>query len=343
MAALEGPPSLRWLLNPASTIDASSRHPFQAESLAHPGLETRVEEDVPKRMSSWDISDFSTDSRQPLQPRDDNSSFNEIPTASNGLIYPQSVSQSNKRRFDEIDDPDCRLSSISSGLADQPKPKFYRNNTAMRAPPKPKLQQCHYISVYGTPLQPKGRDIYGKDGSLQCPYTGCPRTFEIFTQYDEMKTHFAQHANHKAETEIRSRHSYHIELENVNGSCFSFAPKKYTADQGDTLSKPVPKKQPSPRHKANPDAQSVHAKRRRPSSVTQETAKPSQRGVARTIYDVTHPSRTPLPKVKTSSSLTPETHRSGRTIYDVQHPTARRSQRLAGKKDGDAQCMSKVR
>ncbi|PBK82617.1 hypothetical protein ARMGADRAFT_731168 [Armillaria gallica] len=158
-----------------------------------------------------------------------------------------------------------------------------------------------------------------------------------------MKAHFAQHANQKAETEIRSRHSYHIELENVNGSCFSFAPKKYIADQGDALPKPVPKKQPSPRHKTSHDAQPVHTKRRRPSSVVQETAEPSQSGLARTIYDVTHPSRAPLPKVKTGSSLTPETHRPGRTIYDVQHPTARRSQRLAGKKDGDAQYRSKIR
>ncbi|SJL17860.1 uncharacterized protein ARMOST_21424 [Armillaria ostoyae] len=185
------------------------------------------------------------------------------------------------------------LSGITSELPDQPNPKFYRN---MRAPPKPKLQQCHYISVYGTPLQPKGRNIYGKDGSLQCPYTGCPRTFEIFTQYDEKKAHFAQHANQKAETEIRSRHSYHIKLGNVNGSCFSFAPKKYTADQDDVLSKPIAKKQPSYRHNASLDAQSVHIKRRGPSSVAQETAKPSQRGVARTIYDVTHPSRAAVPK-----------------------------------------------
>ncbi|PBK60583.1 hypothetical protein ARMSODRAFT_1009270 [Armillaria solidipes] len=343
MAALEGPPSLRWLLNPASTTDASPRHLFQAESPACLGLETRVEDDVPKRRPSIDFSGLSTDSRQPLRPRDDNSGFNEIQPASNGFIYPQPVPHSNKRRFHEIDDRDCQWSDISAELPDQPRPKFYRNKTAMRAPPKPMLQQCHYISVYGTPLQPKGRDIYGKDGSLQCPYTGCPRTFEIFTQYDEMKAHFAQHANQRAETEIRSRHSYHIELESVNGSCFSFAPKKYTADQGDTLPKPVAKKQPSSRHKTSPDAHTVRTKRRVPSSVAQETAKPSQRGVARTIYDVTHPSRAPLPKAKTSSSLTPETHRPGRTIYDVQHPTARRSQRLAGKKDGDAQCKSKVR
>ncbi|SJL17843.1 uncharacterized protein ARMOST_21407 [Armillaria ostoyae] len=342
MTPLEGPPSLRWLLNPASATDASPRHPLQPESPARPRIESRVEDNVPKRMTSRDISGLSTDSRQPLRPRDDNSGFNEIRTASDGLIYPQPVPHSNKRHFDEIDDRDCRLSSVSSGLADQPKPKFYRNKTAMRAPPKPKLQQCHYISVYGTPLQPKGRDIYGKDGSLQCPYTGCPRTFEIFTQYDEMKAHFAQHANQRAETEIRSRHSYHIELENVNGSCFSFAPKKYIADQGDGLPKQA-KKEPPWRHKTKPDARPVHTKRRGPSSVAQETAKPSQRGVARTIYDVTHPSRAPLPKVKTGSSLTPETHRPGRTIYDVQHPTARRSQRLAGKKDGDAQYRSKLR
>ncbi|KAK0209705.1 hypothetical protein IW262DRAFT_506619 [Armillaria fumosa] len=351
MAALEGPASLRWLLNPASKGGPSPRRsPFHAESPARPGIETHVEDDAPKRICSSDFSGPISASRQALRPRDDNSSFNATPgppSSTGHIIYPQSVSQSNKRRLDDIDDDrDCRV-RVSSGMAsDQPKPKFYKNKTAMRVPRaahKPKREQWHFISVSGTPLQPKeSEDTYdSKEGFLQCPYTSCPRSFDIYTQYDEMKAHYAQHANREAELEIRSRH---IGLENVNGSCFSFIPRKYTPVQSEGIPRSPPMKLRSPRHKPKPAAQPAHTKPRRPSSASQKPAKPSQRGVARTIYDVTHPSRAPPPpKVKTKSSLAPEAHKRGRTIYDVQHPTARRSERLARKKDGDVQCKSKVR
>ncbi|KAK0191808.1 hypothetical protein F5146DRAFT_1001575 [Armillaria mellea] len=265
-----------------------------------------------KRISSNDVSGLF---RQPLRTHDYNPGLNETPTASD---YLQSVSQreSNKRRFDAIDD---RFS------AEQPKPMFYRNQTAIAGP--------SFSSV--TAFQSMGRDIYSKDGALQCPYTGRPRTFEIFTQYDEMKAHYAHHANQRAESEIRRGHSYPIELENVNGSGFSFAPKRYTPEQGDW----PPLKPVSPRHKTNPSAKSRSAHNRRTSSEPHNLPFPIAKPVARTIYDVPHPSRAPLPKAAKTSS--PERHGPGRTIYDVQHPTARRSQRLAGKGSGGGGAQSK--
>ncbi len=77
---------------------------------------------------------------------------------------------------------DCGLSGISRELPDQPKPKFNNNKNAMCAPGKSysssfvscsrsilartKLQQCHYISAYGTPLQSKGGDFDSKDSMV---------------------------------------------------------------------------------------------------------------------------------------------------------------------------------
>ncbi|KAK0465745.1 hypothetical protein IW261DRAFT_1613316 [Armillaria novae-zelandiae] len=365
MAALEGPASLQWLLNPTSDLGGASpspRHAFQfhAEPPARPG----TEDDAPKRTAPSHRSNPIAHSRHALQPRDANSTSNILPPAP---IYPQSVSQSNKRRFHEIDDRDCR---VNSGVTDQPlKPKFYKNETGMRAPrelslpsalgvydkcsyaqetiPKPKRQQWDFISVYDPLPRPNEgpRDFYSsKDGgSLQCPYTFCPRSFSIFTQYDEMKSHYAEHANRNAEWEVWSRR--HMELENVNGSCFSLAPKKYyTASQSEALLKPLHKNPPS----AKPGAHRhpAHTNRQRPRT-PQLPTKPSKRGGARTIYDVTHPSRAPPPppppKHNSSLQVPAERHRGGRTIYDVQYPGARRSERLAGKKIGDAQGTSKGR
>ncbi|KAK0205761.1 hypothetical protein DFS33DRAFT_530015 [Desarmillaria ectypa] len=323
MTILEGPPSLRWLLNPISTARASSPPSFQTEPHARPEIKAQARDDVPKWKSSWDFSDLSTDSRRPLQPRDDNPSPHRAQASSIDACDSHTVPHNSKRRFGEIDDHDCRVSGVSPGFAAHPKPAFYKNKTAMRAPPKAKLPQHYYDAVSDTPLQPKLANVYGNEGSIQCPYTGCSCTFDIFTQYDEMKTHYMEHANRKAEEDIQRDISY-MELEKVNGSYFSFAPKICTNGKGDALD-PVANKQPSSRHTANPVSQSVHTKRRSPSSFAQKTVKhgkASQCPTSRTIYDVSHPSKAPRPS---GSSLTPQTHRHGRTIYDVQHPTAKRS------------------
>ncbi|KAK0440870.1 uncharacterized protein EV420DRAFT_1129024 [Desarmillaria tabescens] len=190
MAMLEGPPSLRWLLNPVSTTGASLAPSFQTESRVSSEIEILVRDDTSEWMFSRDSSALRIGARHPLPPRDDNSGFDRIQVPSYTTFDPQSVSHNNKRRFHEIDDRNCRVSDGSSELAAQPKPVFYKNKTAMRAPPKPKLQQQHYYSaVSGAPVQPTLKDIYGNDGSMQYPYTGCPRAFDIFTQYDEMKIH----------------------------------------------------------------------------------------------------------------------------------------------------------